>query len=76
MRPDVWYDRRVGDNVVRVRHFHNAPLRVQARPTEPAQIIILPVIRIERRRRDIPSVFCFELPCDCGESDIREQPPP
>jgi hypothetical protein len=83
MRPDVWYDRRVGDNVVRVRHFHNAPLRVQARPTEPAQIIILPVIRIERRRTAFRPLFgpfndggMVELPCDCGEPDKRERPPP
>ena len=72
MRPAFWHDRRAGDNVVRVRHFHNAPQRVQARPTEPAQIFILPVVRVERdpdellverwlkshkRRRNLPSVF-------------------
>jgi hypothetical protein len=63
MMTAFWHDRRVGDNVVRVRRFHNAPQRVQARPTEPAQIFILPVIR-------------NELPCDCGEPDKRERPPP
>jgi hypothetical protein len=50
MRPAFWHDRRVGDNVVRVRHFHNAP------PFNDGGLV--------------------ELPCDCGEPDKRERPPP
>jgi hypothetical protein len=82
MRPAFWHDRRVGDNVVRVHRFHNAPQRLQGHVADTAKVVILLVIRIERRR-DLPSVFgpfnnggLVELPCDCGEPDIRERPPP
>lgn len=82
MMPAFWHDRRVGDNVVRVRHFHNAPQRLQGHASESARVIILPVIRV-KRRRSLPSIFgpfndggMVELPCDCGEPDKRERPPP
>jgi hypothetical protein len=76
MRPAFWHDRRVGDNVVRVRHFHNAPQRLQGHASESAMVIILPVIRVERRRARIGEADSGCLPCDCGEPDIRERPPP
>jgi hypothetical protein len=62
MRPTFWHDRRVGDNVVRVHRFHNAPQRLQGHASERAHIIILEAIRIERR--------------DYDEPDKRERPPP
>jgi hypothetical protein len=48
----TWRDQSNPDfcNVIRVRHFHQAPQRIQYLNHQPANVIVLPIMGEKRRR--------------------------
>lgn len=52
MIANTWRDQSNPDfrNVIRVSHFHQAPQRIQCLSHQPANVIVLPLAHMKRRR--------------------------